>query len=551
MVEVIASVALLAGLGVAVMTISDNQKKAEKGLDDKSELSRALGRVGELISDPNNCRRNFMGKDLREPVRFQEIKDRNNKTIVAVGEKFERGNYVVREITLRNYDSDKNRIRLSLNFELTGSGTANRSMLKNLNFYARVNGTVISECLDPIEQTAFGAMMKSCYDVDPEKRAVCDENFDNLLREVKRIYCGSHPILTYDAASEKCLVLDARKTCPGGYVKGFSASGALTCYPGPAPTFPPPDFVVLPSPPCSWTPWVPATSTVCSGTSLTQTRTCPTSGATESQFANGTKVCTPPCSTAWSTWAPDAASVCTGLSLIQNRNRSCPTGPESEAQTVSGTKSCPVSCSTWGAWGPDPAGTCAGTPLTQTRTCSDGSTQIQSVLGTNASGTCCQSWGDWTPAADTVCCESSVTQSRTCLDAGNTSTESRSVSGTKITGSCGGSWAPATNLTCSTDTVTQTNSCGITRIVSGTKTCGCVFLQPAMWNDNGLQCAEYPNPPPFLLNSSIIIPEGETHYMNAGWCNDTSSGCWGRAQVKCVNGTHVWGASFCQRGYEP
>lgn len=557
MLEALVSGALVIGLGAVVVGLSDNQKKALLGFEDKSELSRSIGRIGEQISDPNTCRVNFLNKNIETPLRMTELTDRNSAVIVKEGERFEKGNYVAKEIFIKDYDTLKNRVQLRVLFERTGEGAASKSINKYFNFYAKVAANKITECLDPIEQTAFGSMMKSCYDADPALNGVCEENFKNLLGEVKRIYCTGHPILEYDSGSEKCKVLDGGKVCPGGYIQGFSATGALECYPGPSRPVPPPDRISLP---CSaWTAWAPSPATVCSGVQLTQNRSCPLSGATESQVVYGTKTdgaCAPPCSDPRSAWAPDSASVCAGLSLVQSRSRTCPSGPQTESQTVTGTSTDPSCLPCSGTWAPDPSTVCLGVSFTQSRVCPDGSVQTQSLTGIDGSASCCKSWGNWTPSADTVCCEGNVTQSRTCLDAGSTATQTQTVSGTKTSGSCGGTWTPSDlSGTCSDAKVTQTNSCGITREVAGGKTCGCIFYRPFMWNDRGLQCAEYFKAAgsPMTEADKMIIPEGETHTMSAGYCSGTGSGkgCWGSASVTCTNGTHVYGSSFCQEGYEP
>lgn len=591
MVEAMVSGVLVIGLGAVVVGISDNQKKSEIGLKDKSDLTRAMNRIGEQVSDPNTCRLNFLNKNIGEPLRISELKDKNGDSIVKEGEifenksnsgndqesigrsnktsqqieSFETGNYAAKEIFIRNYDSQKDRVQLRILFDRSGVGVASKSINKFFNFYARVEGNVIKECLDPIEQAAFGSMMKSCYDVDPKLHGICEENFKKLLGEVKQLYCTGHPILEYDSASEKCRALDGNKVCGGGYIQGFSDTGSFICYPGPSRPVPPPDRVSLPC--LAWTAWAPSAATVCSGVPLTQNRSCPLSGAAESQVIVGSKTdgaCTPPppptCSASWTAWVPNSDSVCPSLSVYQSRGRICPSGPQSENQTVTGTKtdpSCDPSVPCTGSWAPHPDTVCLGTPFTQTRTCPNGSEQTQIVSGADGSASCCKSWGSWSPDSDSVCCENTVTQTRTCLDAGSSATETKSVAGTKMNGTCGGAWSPTLADSCSTTKVTQTNSCGITREVDGEKTCGCIFFRPYSWSgastrDGDVSCVEYFKPVGSTYEDTIIIPEGETYNMSSGYCVSTKTGgCYGEARVTCVNGLHVYGLSFCSPGLIP
>jgi hypothetical protein len=106
MVEAMVSGVLVIGLGAVVVGISDNEKKSTLGLKDKSDLNRAMNIMGEQISDPNTCRLNFLNKDISEPFRISELKDKNGDTIVKEGEVFEnrsdspgrQGHYAAKEI---------------------------------------------------------------------------------------------------------------------------------------------------------------------------------------------------------------------------------------------------------------------------------------------------------------------------------------------------------------------------------------------------------------------------------------------------------------------
>lgn len=106
---------------------------------------------------------------------------------------------------------------------------------------------------------------------------------------------------------------------------------------------------------CTVTSWSPATSTVCSGTSFTQTNNC---GGTRG--ATGTKSCPSGCTV--SSWSPATNTVCSGTSFTQTSN--CST-----TRSATGTKSCPSGC-TVSSWSPDPSTVCSGKSFIQTSNCS-------------------------------------------------------------------------------------------------------------------------------------------------------------------------------------
>ncbi len=123
--------------------------------------------------------------------------------------------------------------------------------------------------------------------------------------------------------------------------------------------------------------WSPATSSVCSGTSFTQTSNCGTT-----QTAIGTKV---------GTFTPATSTVCAGTSFTQTDG--CTT------KTAVGTKSCACVPSTWS---PATSSVCSGTSFTQTSNCGTTQTAIGTKVGT------------FTPATSTVCAGTSFTQTDGC-----------------------------------------------------------------------------------------------------------------------------------------
>jgi hypothetical protein len=71
------------------------------------------------------------------------------------------------------------------------------------------------------------------------------------------------------------------------------------------------------------------------------------------------------------------------------------------------------------------------------------------------------------------------------------------------------------------------------KVLDGEKVCGGGFIQGSP--------------------DQIVISEGDTHRMSAGYCSSVSDNgaCHGEASVKCVNGALVFGPSYCVGGVLP
>ena len=219
---------------------------------------------------------------------------------------------------------------------------------------------------------------------------------------------------------------------------------------------------------CGTASWSPATSTVCSGQSFTQTRTCNagcnTGDCATSRSANGTKSCVR-CGTSWS---PAVSEYCSGMSFTQTRtcNAGCNTGDCSTSRSASGTRLC-VGCSA--SWSPAPSTVCSGQSFTQTRTCpadcniADCSTS-RSATGTKSCTPTVVCGGTWTPAASDYCTNQSVIQTRSCNAGCNTGdcSTTRSVNGTKECVECGDDrwspWSPARSTQACDYPFTQTST---------------------------------------------------------------------------------------------
>ncbi|MCY3564946.1 MAG: hypothetical protein OXH27_02060 [Gammaproteobacteria bacterium] len=95
----------------------------------------------------------------------------------------------------------------------------------------------------------------------------------------------------------------------------------------------------------TWSPALPAASTICAGISRTVRQTS-SLGRTRTVTVTGTK----PWSS-WSAWSPAVSAVCAGIEFEQTRTRTCTSGGQThtqkETQDATGTKP-------WGAWSDPP-----------------------------------------------------------------------------------------------------------------------------------------------------------------------------------------------------
>lgn len=459
-------IGLLAGVAIGFMKLSENQKNVFEGQKVVRNVSYHMTEISELVRDPVVCELNFKDKEVGKSIEIPEIKNGRGQIVVNVGEKLDRVNQLS-AITIDDYNKFSNRTKVTFKFESFASGSPGKKFNRFVYLFTEVSNGKITKCLDPVELTAKTMLKQFCRDLDPLENDICEDNFSNLLTEIKRIYCGSdHPFLSYDPVTKKCLPLDAGKKCNTGYAQGYNANGSsLICY--------------TPPTTCqAWGNWMPAPDSACPGTYVNQTRACKSAGRNiQTRRVDGTKVDVTCCSS-WSAWTPGADTVCDGVFFSQER--SCLAGGSgTERRLTEGTKDDSSCCSSWGSWSPSSNTACPGVQITQTRNCLSGGTgtQNRTVEGTGSGSACCTNWGPWSPDPETSCTGTTVTQTRSCQSGGR-GRETRTVDGTGIGSSCCTSWSgwtPEASTACPSDSLVQTRSCtsGVTasesQTVPGTK----------------------------------------------------------------------------------
>ena len=173
-----------------------------------------------------------------------------------------------------------------------------------------------------------------------------------------------------------------------------------------------------------------------------------------------------PVSCGTASWSPATSTVCSGQSFTQTRtcNAGCNTGDCATSRSASGTKSC-VRCGA--SWSPAASAFCSGVSFTQTRTCNAGCNTGDCSTSRRATGTqpCVDAivcGATWSPARSTVCTTQTLSQTRSCNAGCNTGdcSTSRRVSGTKTCVRCGNfPWTPTPAEVCENEVFTQTKSC--------------------------------------------------------------------------------------------
>ena len=538
MIQVMAAGAVLLGLSAYVINTQMSQEKLGKTVGTKTLQSVLRREISEAMTIPEVCSFTFGGTLTPTSMSVSKIRSADGTDMYEVGKQYYGKN--IHSITLLGYQSTgaMKLSHLDLQIEVDREDFASVGVSQKKLDTAFESKNYITRFTIPLDMVTTpddkvricgsnsnGSMealyKKACENVggifNPVS-GVCDNLHGQtgaLLTFIRQNLCSAggggcqHPY-----ALQQCNGVDVRGANWNNWaLTGFTPAGTLMCGCLPIACGNPANFCsgvdlgtnhcsvdcgtgtktidecAPPPPSCTaWSPWVPDTSSVCSGTALTQSRNCTAGGTfTDTQGAMGTKtdgacVSSPTPCTVWGAWAPDPSSTCVGMNVSQSR--SCDNG-DSETQNVNGTMTGSTCCSSWGAWAPDASSECTGSNVAQTRSCTDGtntSTDSRNIPGTKADPTCCTSWSDWSPETSVACVGVNVPQTRSCTDGNSAATDTRNSPGSKNDASCCTSWtdwSPDPANSCSDVNVAQVRNCNDgsssaidTRVIPGSKSGG-------------------------------------------------------------------------------
>lgn len=283
MMEAIVAAGLVGVITVAALTLWETYFKVDLGQARITELSKDLFVLRSFIEDPKACEINFKGKTLG--TKLLEFKNSNGATILKVKDKIGKDAYVLESIELGSFDPPTGRTSLNLTLVKTDIKGRSQSLIRKFFFLTKVKSNIIEDCIDPLKTTSDGALVKICADADPERTWDCEKVLANVALEIKRKYCGNHPILKFNASTGKCYAFDAAKNCSNGFIRGFDGNGNVVCFGGPGKPVP------LPGSCSYWSDWSPDHRTICKGDTFEQKRYCTDVGfsATEKRNILGSK----------------------------------------------------------------------------------------------------------------------------------------------------------------------------------------------------------------------------------------------------------------------
>ena len=270
---------------------------------------------------------------------------------------------------------------------------------------------------------------------------------------------------------------------------------------------------------CGTVSWSPAASTVCSGQSFTQTRTCNagcnTGDCATSRSATGTKSCV----RCGASWSPATSTICSGRPFTQTRtcNAGCNTGDCSTSRGATGTQYCVdrIVCGTapWSAWSPDPSTQACDAVFTQTSTrdcnagCNTGNceeTEQRLARGTQPRD--CQ-WGPW----GNCNCTPSTT------DASNAGTQSRSQA---VAPGCGGASCTGSSQSCTV----EENNCPVVPVCGDCNCTASIFdgASDGICSDSDDDCTVSP---PSCPVCNCRCTDDITDGASDGVCSDGTTAC--------------------------
>ena len=283
MMEAVIAAGLVGVISVAALTMWENYFKTDLGQKRINDLGNDLFVLRSFIEDPKACVINFKGKRIGE--KLQEFQNSNKVTVLKVGNAIGRDAYILESIEIANFESKTGRTSINILLKKTDPKGRSQSTIRRFFVLTKVKENVIEECVDPLQTTADGALVKICADADPLREWDCDEVIRNVAFEIKKRYCGNHHMLRFNESTGKCYAMDAAQNCQSGYIRGYDIQGNVICYQGPGKP------EILPRICTKWGEWQPETNTECEGTNFTQTRYCADIGlnGTEKRQVTGSK----------------------------------------------------------------------------------------------------------------------------------------------------------------------------------------------------------------------------------------------------------------------
>ncbi len=283
MMEAVIAAGLVGAISVAALTLWENYFKQDLGASRITELTNDLYVLRSFLEDTKACEINFKNKTLG--TKLQEFRNANNAVVLKVGDSIGKEAYVLESIELGEHNPKTNRTSINLMLKKTDPKGRSQSTIRRFFILTKVKGEIVDECLNPLQTTADGALIKICADADPKREWDCEKVLKNVAYEIKEKYCGNHPIFRFNPLTGKCYAFDGARNCPSGFIRGFDADGNILCYAGPGKPAIPPGFCT------KWNDWFPDPKTVCKDEEFDQKRYCADLGfsATEKRKFKGTK----------------------------------------------------------------------------------------------------------------------------------------------------------------------------------------------------------------------------------------------------------------------
>ena len=423
LMQVMIAGSLLAGLSVYVMRSNQAQNKLQKNVVNKASQSAIARDFSETLLEGSVCLNTFQkAGTLSNNMALAGLYNKKDKLIYEKNS--ELYGQVISDIKLTDYIASSGRkyqrsmVSVTTSTKKNDQAVGGKSLVHKVPVFLITIDNKVDTCISDETESALDALRRACNDLKGtfnEATAACDNFYGEqgpVLNYVKENFCanGKGENCVHPYANQKCTGVDIRGVNHNNWVlKGFNGGGQMQC-------------VCVPRD-CE----SPALS--CEGTDLGTDwcqQECPKGSKTTDECAPPEVACEE-----WGDWSPGTDGVCSGTALTQTR--SCVKGTsDTESRSASGAKNCSTACTTWGSWTPSSDTVCSGKTLTQTRNCTSGNSEAEArtVTGTMSGKDCCSEWGDWTPLANTVCPDKDVNQTRTCK-VGGSDKETRVVKGEK------------------------------------------------------------------------------------------------------------------------